>query len=243
MLVLRTLLLFHLLTLISEGREKVMTGDLPDGFLRFNVQPVQAPGMVPVMYPPNAFMPMQAAPCGRLSITVVQAKLAKNYGLTRMDPYCRITIGNHVFETPTDSNGAANPRWNKLLTCPLPKGVATLYVEIFDEEVPAIQQQPMFYQQPMPVMMVPQAMVPGVPVAYPPQQYPQGGRPPTQPQPQLPIQPSQQDIQNLKDMFPNMEESVITSVLEASGNNVESATTYLLTMTNEDQENIPANAS
>ena len=97
----------------------------------------------------------------------------------------------------------------------------------------------MLYQQPMPVMMVPQAVVPGVPVAYPPQQYPQGGQPPSQPHPHR--QPSEQDIQNLKDMFPNMEESVIKSVLEASGNNMEAATTHLLTMTSEDQENPPAN--
>lgn len=86
----------------------------------------------------------------------------------------------------------------------------------------------------MPVMVVPQGMVSGVPVVYP-AHHPQGGNPqiPQQPAPQ----PSQQDIQNLKDMFPNMEESVIQSVLEASGNNVDAATTHLLTMTDEDQAN------
>lgn len=90
----------------------------------------------------------------------------------------------------------------------------------------------------MPVMMVQQPVVPGVPgvpVMYPggyqpqPQAHPQG-------QPLPPRQPSQQDIQNLKDMFPNMEESVIKSVLEASGNDVGEATTNLLAMTNEDQQ-------
>lgn len=87
----------------------------------------------------------------------------------------------------------------------------------------------------MPVMVVPQGMVSGVPVVYP-AHHPQGGNPQI-PRQQPPAQPSQQDIQNLKDMFPNMEESVILSVLEASGNNVDAATTNLLTMTDEDQAN------
>lgn len=83
----------------------------------------------------------------------------------------------------------------------------------------------------MPVMMVPQPVVPGTQVVYP-GGYGPGQPVPTgqQPQPQQQRAPNEQDIAGLKDMFPNMEEGVIRSVLEASGGDVNAATTYLLSM-------------
>jgi len=88
----------------------------------------------------------------------------------------------------------------------------------------------------MPVMMVPQPVVPGTQVVYPGgygpgQSVPTGQQQQQQQQQQQPRGINEQDVASLKDMFPNMEEGVIRSVLEASGGDVNAATTHLLSMT------------
>ena len=43
-------------------------------------------------------------------VTVLQAKLAKNYGFSRMDPFCRLTVGLQAGETGVCENGAQRMR-------------------------------------------------------------------------------------------------------------------------------------
>lgn len=70
---------------------------------------------------------------GRLTVTVAEARLARNYGMSRMDPYCRVRIGHSVYETPTAANGAKEPKWNKTFNIFLLKGTKNVDVEIYDE--------------------------------------------------------------------------------------------------------------
>lgn len=125
----------------AERRSHVMVGELPSDFLRISSTPQQQQSLADERVAQILQAQQQAGyysvPAnikGRLNISIVQAKLTKNYGLTRMDPYCRIRVGHSVFETPTAYNGGKNPQWCKELQCYLPQGVENIYVEIFDEK-------------------------------------------------------------------------------------------------------------
>ncbi|VDM97916.1 unnamed protein product [Thelazia callipaeda] len=137
----------------AERRKKVFLGELPDDFLRIAAPSHLLSGNHPQSAAPAhavdpssiahhnfiqsqhafySFVPPNTR--GRLSITLVEAKLVKNYSLVRMDPYCRIHIGNYVLETSTDASGGKTPKWNRIINTYLPHGVESFYLQIFDEK-------------------------------------------------------------------------------------------------------------
>lgn len=124
----------------EDWRKRVFVGPLPDSFLRIEERNVQLQQEAADQQAALALQrQMQNMPVnhdlrvGRLNVTISQAKLVKNYGMTRMDPYVRLRVGHAVYETHADTNGGKNPHWNKVIQCLLPAGVTQVYIEIYDE--------------------------------------------------------------------------------------------------------------
>jgi len=267
----------------TDRRQNVLIGDLPEDFLRIEptveqkqvaadeqaalaihhmqyARPVGVPAVASGVSLPNVR--------GRLDITVVEARLVKNYGVTRMDPYVRLRVGHHVYETKTSYNGAKNPKWEKVFHCFLPHGVDSLHLEIYDERafssdekiawalhsipdtvlegqtveewVPlngkqgdgeegsicivmtftTMPNQPMYQQTPY---LIPAPV--GLANSSPPG--------PVHVQQQLPAvaQISAEDVKQLQEMFPGLEEDVIRTILENERGNKDRAINSLLQMT------------
>ncbi|XP_012233247.2 toll-interacting protein [Linepithema humile] len=125
----------------EDWRKRVFVGPLPDSFLRIEERNAQLQQEAADQQAALALQQqMQSMPVnahdprvGRLNVTISQAKLVKNYGMTRMDPYVRLRVGHAVYETHADTNGGKNPHWNKVIQCLLPLGVTQVYIEIYDE--------------------------------------------------------------------------------------------------------------
>jgi len=267
----------------GNRREQVMVGELPSDFLRINTgssQQQQYMGDERVAQILQAqqqagYSTVPANARGKLSISVVSAKLVKNYGLTRMDPYCRLRVGHSVFETPTAYNGGKTPSWGKELACYLPQGVDSMYIEVFDEKsftaddrvawtyitIPEATLSgetvnewfPLSGKQGdekegtinivmsfVPVEDLPPAVIPSYPM-YMPQMpqvftYPAGVYPPQQQMqqvpPAMPVQrgPTKEDVKQVKEMFPDMEDEVIQSVFVTNNGNKDATINSLLQM-------------
>ena len=132
----------------AERRRRAVTGPLPESFLRIPGREEesgeeQRDRQMALQLQRELAMEARPAPAshtqlrqnvtGRMTVTVVEARLNKNYGVTRMDPYARLRIGHNVYETPTCQNGAKEPKWNKTVNCFVIAGTKSLDIEIYDE--------------------------------------------------------------------------------------------------------------
>ncbi|XP_054720382.1 toll-interacting protein-like [Uloborus diversus] len=272
----------------EERRKQVMIGELPSDFLR--VSPISAEQQLALDEQAALALQQQlsgstlASPvAGRITITVVEAKLNKNYGIARMDPYVRLRIGQTVYETNTDYNGARNPRWDKSFHCFYFANDTCIHIEIYDECAFSLDEKIAWtdYEIPDPVLqgqstnewielsgklgegkegsiklVITCQPIPSGTLLYHPQQivtvmpynssvktdgsteYQPGSLPNTQPSridasnvsSQQPIEISEEDLKQIKEMFPNIEEDVIRTVLESNGGNKDHTINSLLAL-------------
>lgn len=81
-----------------------------------------------------------------------------------------------------------------------------------------------------PVMIFPQPYAVAPHVYYPPMPYVMPQQLPPAPALSARVQVKPEDVKNIKDMFPDVDEEVIRSVLVASGGNVDAALNHMLSM-------------
>lgn len=128
-------------TTTETRRNQVLVGDLPAEFLRVtdDAPPVggsqvdQDAHFARQLAAQEAVNVQRTVTTDRLIISIMEAKLKKNYGFMKMDPYCRVRVNHGVYETETANGGSKNPSWHKSISIPVHEPVDNIYIEIFDE--------------------------------------------------------------------------------------------------------------
>ncbi|EGT39712.1 CBN-TLI-1 protein [Caenorhabditis brenneri] len=234
---------------VAERRKKVLVGELPPHFLRLAV-PVQQVAEPEIVQPRLvSFVPPNTR--GRLSVTILEANLVKNYGLVRMDPYCRVRVGNVAFDTNVAANGGRAPTWNRTLNAYLPMNVESIYIQIFDEKAFGPDEVIAWAH-----IMLPLAIFNGdnideyfqlsgqqgegkegmihlhfsfAPIELPLQSevMPQQDVVPAP----LPVEITEEDTKEIQEMFPSVDKEVIKCILEERRGDKEAAVSAILEMT------------
>jgi len=55
-------------------------------------------------------------------------------GMIKMDPYARVRVGHSMYATQTHVSGDLNPLWDRQILATLPFGTKEIFIEIFDEK-------------------------------------------------------------------------------------------------------------
>uniref|UniRef100_A0A8R1HWF7 C2 domain-containing protein n=2 Tax=Caenorhabditis japonica TaxID=281687 RepID=A0A8R1HWF7_CAEJA len=237
---------------VAERRRKVLVGELPPHFLRLAV-PVLPQHAEPEVVQPRlvSFVPPNTR--GRLSVTILEANLVKNYGLVRMDPYCRVRVGNVAFDTNVAANAGRSPTWNRTLNAYLPTNVESIYIQIFDEKAFGPDEVIAWAHIMLPLPIFngdnideyfqlsgqqgegKEGMI-HLHFSFAPIELPleQGGAPQAAQQPApvpLPVEITEEDTKEIQEMFPSVDKEVIKCILEERRGDKEAAVSAILEMT------------
>lgn len=235
---------------IAERRRQVLVGELPPHFLRLAV-PVQQVVEPEIVQPRIvSFVPPNTR--GRLSVTILEANLVKNYGLVRMDPYCRVRVGNVAFDTNVAANAGRSPVWNRTLNAYLPNNVESIYIQIFDEKAFGPDEVIAWSH-----VMLPATIFNGdnvdeyfqlsgqqgegkegmihvhfsfAPIENPISSEVQPVQQEVAPVP-LPVEITEEDTKEIQEMFPTVDKEVIKCILEERRGDKEAAVSAILEMT------------
>lgn len=124
---------------------------LPDDFLRIPSSYYPSPSDFNIASHHARAMIAREAPLNDMvAISVVEAQLVKNYGLLKMDLYCKIRVGHMSLETETCLNGGKNPKWRELHHFNLQPGINSFHLEIYDQKSFSLDEKIAWLYEPIP---------------------------------------------------------------------------------------------